>query len=188
MGDGKLILENDWKKRDDSTPATPATPAAPAAGQPAIAVDADWKNQANAEKERLAAEEQKNAAAGGKGKGGKRELPEADFQTLVSTLMSQALLYMGAFPDPSTGRAVISLEYAQLHIDLLGVLEEKTKNNLTPPETEMITQVLAELRQQFVEITQALAQAVREGKIKPGAGGMMTMGGGGPAAGPKLSI
>lgn len=169
MSDSKLIIDGDWKKRDDQ-PAKPATP--PAADANTLAVDSDWKNQAAAEKERLAAAEQK------KGPRSQEELPVADFQTLLSTLVSQALLYMGAFPDPQSGRAVVSLEYAGFHIDLVEVLQKKTVNNLTPEEAEDLKQVLAELRSRFVQLTQVVAQAVKEGKLRPGATS------GGPGTGP----
>ncbi|MFO0493154.1 MAG: DUF1844 domain-containing protein, partial [bacterium] len=103
-----------------------------------LIIDSDWKNQAQAEKDRLAAKEAQAKASAkakqpaglagaigggaGAGAGGPGELPEADFQSLLGTMVTQALMYMGAFPDPETGRAVVSLEYARLHIDLLAVL------------------------------------------------------------------
>jgi hypothetical protein len=178
----KLIIDGDWKKRDDQPKAAPTPAAGPAdAGANKIAVDSDWKSQAAAEKERLASQEQKGSAgAGGRGGAAAREIPPADFQGLMSTLVSQALVYMGAFPDPATGRAMISLEYAGFHIDLLEVLEQKTKGNLTQQESEDITQVLAELRSRYVELQGAVAQAVREGRLgRPGAGGLGGAGGGG---------
>ena len=98
-------------------------------------------------------------------------MPPADFQALVGTMVTQALMYMGAFPDPETGRAIVSLEHARFHIDLLGVLEEKTRNNLTPDEASDMSQALNELRHRFVEIVQAIAQMKKEGKLKPGGPG-----------------
>jgi hypothetical protein len=183
-GAPKLILGDDWKKKDEPAPA--ATPQAPAAGNAGISVDADWKNQAAAERERLAAAEQQKATkGGGGGAAGREQLPEADFQTLLSTMVSQALMYMGAFPDPQTGRAIVSLEYARFHIDLLHVLAEKTKGNLTQQEEKDVQEILAELQGRFVEIAQAVAQAVKEGKIGRGGAGAMGMGpaGGSPGAG-----
>ncbi len=173
-GASKLILGDDWKKKDEPTPAA-AKPQAPAAGNAGISVDADWKNQAAAERERLAAAEQQKAAKAGSA-GGREQLPEADFQTLLSTMVSQALMYMGAFPDPQTGRAIVSLEYARFHIDLLHVLAEKTKGNLTEQEAKDVQEILAELQGRFVEIAQAVAQAVKEGKIGRGGAGAMGMG------------
>ena len=119
------------------------------------------------------------------GEGQPQGLPPADFQALVGTMVTQALMYMGAFPDPETGRAVVSLEHARFHIDLLGVLDAKCKGNLTPEESGDLSQTLNELRHRFVEIVQAVAQMKKEGKLKPaGAGG--TGGGGGMAMGGPL--
>ncbi len=177
----KLILDSDWKKRDE--PAKPAAPAAPASSK--LEVDSDWKSQAHAEKERLAQQETaraEKAAASGSAPGtsagarGKREMPPADFAGLVGSLATQALMYMGAFPDPQTGRAVVSLEYARFHIDLLGVLEEKTRNNISAEESKDLTSVLHELRLRFVEITQAVAQMMKEqaeGKLNVGGAGAL---------------
>lgn len=138
---------------------------------PKLIIDSDWKSQAQAEKDRLAAKEaearSKQPAAGGKqaasgGQGHPQELPKADFQTLVGTLVSQALMYMGAFPDPETGRAVVSLEYARFHIDLIAVLEEKTKGNISTDEAAELKQVVAELRMRYVDLQSAVTKAMAD--------------------------
>src|SRR5687768_12762447 len=129
---------------------------------PKIHIDMDWKAQAQAEKERLSkeAEAKKTApAAAPAGSPGEpqrpagQEPPPADFQTLVSGMISQALLYMGAIPDPQTGQGMIHLELARHYIDLLGVLEAKTKGNLTEEETKLLTQAMHELRLSYVQLT-----------------------------------
>jgi hypothetical protein len=145
--------------------------------QPKIIVDSDWKAQAQAEKERLAAKEaaSKPAADGAKSAAteGSDQMPEqASFAELIHVLATQALLYMGQFPDPSTGQAVVHPELAKLHIDLLGVLEEKTKGNLDATEKEMLQTYLRELRGSFVELSRMIAKAVQDGRIKPQGGGM----------------
>jgi hypothetical protein len=96
---------------------------------PKLIIDSDWKSQAQAEKEKLAAQERERAAkqpaagvAGIPGAAGAAPttpgdpegLPEANFEELIRLLMGQALLYMGAFPDPETGRSYVSLEMARL--------------------------------------------------------------------------
>jgi hypothetical protein len=159
--------------------------------QPKIIIDSDWKAQAQKEKERLAAKEkeaqEKAASRQGSGGGGgvpggapgrgehaDQGMPEPDFQALVGTMVTQALLYMGGFPDPQTGRAIVSLEHARFHIDLLATLEEKTKGNLTEDEAKDLSMAVNELRMRFVEIVKAVAQASKEGRIpRPGAAGPM---------------
>ncbi len=167
---------------------------------PKIVIDSDWKAQAQKEREKLADKERqaKEAAeksrqqqpaipgmpagpqGGDPGTGQPQGMPPADFQALVGTMVTQALMYMGAFPDPETGRAMVSLEHARFHIDLLAVLDAKCKGNVTPEEASDLAQALNELRHRFVEIVQAVAQMKKEGKLKPGgmgSGGGMGMGG-----------
>lgn len=157
--------------------------------QPKLIIDTDWKAQAQAEKERLSAQAPAKPAAGPAAKPAVPTAPgagpaapgveddqglpaEAGFQDLVSLLVTQALVYLGAFPDPKTGQAMVSLEYAKLHIDMLGVLEEKTKGNLSEPEAKLLNRAVGELRMEFVEVAKAVQQAIAQGKIKP-----QTMGG-----------
>ncbi len=159
--------------------------------EPKIIVDSDWKSQAQAEKDRLAAKAQESKpkssdpAAGHPGPGDEHP---ADFLELIRLLASQALLYLGAIPDPQTGRAILAPDMARFNIDLLGVLEEKTKGNLSEEESKILTSTLYELRLQYVEISRAIDKAIAEGRIKemPGKPGMGVMSTGpGPAgAGP----
>ena len=131
--------------------------------QPKIIVDDDWKSQAQAEKEKLA--EQSKADEGAPKPG---ELPEKiGFTDLVRMFATQALMYMGAFPDPQTGKAVVALDVAKMNIDLLGVLEEKTKGNLDKDEQSLLDESVVALRSQFVEITRMIDQAQAEGRIGP---------------------
>ncbi|MDQ7012578.1 MAG: DUF1844 domain-containing protein [Planctomycetota bacterium] len=149
--------------------------------QPKIIIDDDWKAQAQAEKAKLAEKEREKAAGAPAGTSG--EAPAAGavpgqqekigISDLVQMLASQALMYMGAVADPQTGKAVVSPPMAQAHIELLGVLEEKTKGNLTDDESKMISGITHELRMQFVELTKAIEQAVKEGKITMGPDGEM---------------
>ncbi len=163
--------------------------------QPKIIVDTDWKSQAQAEKERLAqksaaskpaakpaaGESQQSGIPGGPpGPGDKVGLPD-----LISLLVTQALSYLGAFPDPKTGQAMVSLELAKVYIDMLGVLQDKTKGNLSEEEDQLLSRTVSELRLEFVEISKVVEKAVAEGKVrKVGAGG----GQGGPGiSGPGMS-
>ncbi len=130
--------------------------------QPKIIVDDDWKSQAQAEKAKLA--EQARASEAAK----QGDLPEKlGFSDLVRLFATQALMYLGAFPDPQTGRAMVALDIAKLNIDLLAVVEEKTKGNLSAQEKEMLEGTLHELRLQYVEIARAIQTAADEGRIAP---------------------
>jgi len=98
------------------------------------------------------------------------------------------LQYMGAFPDPETGRAVVAPPYAKLHIDLLGVLEAKTKGNLTPEEVKEIGEILTELRLRYVEISKAVTKMIAEKAAKGGTSAAMPPMVGGPSMGAPPAI
>lgn len=128
---------------------------------PKIQIDSDWKAQAQAEKQKLAEKAKEAPSASPGAAAGQRrpgagaaagELPPADFQTLLSTMATQALFALGAFPDPRTGQRVAHLDLARHHIDMLGVIEEKTKGNLGEEEADALTTTLYELRQRYVQI------------------------------------
>lgn len=176
------------------------------ADEPKLIIDTDWKAQAQAEKERLAEKSKpspapKQAGPMGAVAGNPAAAPGADegefnedgvptgppgeikFQDLVGLIASQAMQYMGFFPDPQSGQAVVSIEYAKLHIDMLGVLETKTKGNLSEQEQKYLNKVLGQLRMEFVEISKAVMKAMQEGRVRQvGPGGVAappgTMGGG----------
>lgn len=151
--------------------------------QPKIIVDDDWKSQAQAEKEKLA--EQSKADTGEPKPG---ELPEKiGFTDLVRMFATQALMYMGAFPDPQTGKAVVALDVAKMNIDLLGVLEEKTKGNLDEEEKSLLDESVVALRGQFVEITKMIDKAQAEGRIGPD-GTLRDPGGPGGGGAPDLGL
>lgn len=143
--------------------------------QPKLIVDSDWKSQAQAEKQRLAEKEAAQAA--------QAKEREPAFEDIVSFLTQNAMMYMGYFPDPETGQAMVALDYAKIYIDLMGILETKTKGNLTPTEAEFLTKTAADLRAGFVQLQSAVAKAVAEGRIKPRAPGAPM--GAGPMPGPK---
>lgn len=136
--------------------------------QPKIIIDSDWKQQAQAEKAKLAAQEkareEQKKPSGAPGEDDPNR--PIDFHDLVRMLATNALMYLGAFPDES-GRAMLAPDMAKAHIDMLAVLETKTKGNLTEDEESSLKGVLTELRLQFVEVSKAIAKAIQEGKIKP---------------------
>ena len=135
-------------------------------------IDTDWKKQAQEEKKRLAEEQAKrsappaspaaptagpSAAAPTAGRGGatasargQREIPAASFSTLVQTALTQALFYMGELG--SQGPEGINLDMAKHQIDTLGVLEEKTKGNLTADEQRVLDAALYETRMRYVSV------------------------------------
>lgn len=155
----------------DETPSNP----------PKLIIDSDWKSQAQAEKEKLAAKEAEKAKAAPSAAGATagpaatgehpQQLPPPDFQALLGTLVSQALMFMGYQADPETGRPIVSLEYAKFHIGLLEEFQRKTKGNLTQQEETDFNQVISELRMRYVELSQAIAKMYAAQLAKGGGGG-----------------
>ncbi len=136
---------------------------------PKIQIDSDWKAEAQREKEKLAeqakarqAEQAKTTTGAAGGEAGPadapRELPPATFETLMAQLTTQALMAMGGMADPRTGQPVLQLDIARHHIDMLGVLEEKTKGNLSEEETRTLATTLYELRGRYVQVANAARQ------------------------------
>jgi uncharacterized protein DUF1844 len=77
---------------------------------------------------------------------------DLSFTTFVVSLASSAAIHFGDLPDPNTGQpAEVNLEGAAQMIDILALLEEKTRGNLTLEERQVLDQVLYELRLRFVE-------------------------------------
>jgi hypothetical protein len=136
--------------------------------KPQIHVDSDWKREAQAERERLAEAERQQADSG---QGGADGVPEADMTAIIRMIATQAIMYLGGIPDPETGRAVLIPEYARYHIDLLEVLENKTKGNLSEEESKELGALLHELRLRFVEIMGSVSKAMKEKEAQGQDGG-----------------
>lgn len=81
------------------------------------------------------------------------ELPRTDFSTFVLSLSHSALVHLGDAPSPDGAARTPNLVLARQTIDLLEILSEKTKGNLTGEEERLLEHVLYELRMRFVEVT-----------------------------------
>lgn len=85
----------------------------------------------------------------------------ASFINFLTTLASQAAAALGAMPHPATGQRAVDLETGKYWIEVLGMLKEKTKNNLHPKEAEIFDGLLSDIRMQYVQI-----QRMAEEKLK----------------------
>jgi len=77
--------------------------------------------------------------------------PEITFGTFVVGLSTQALMHLGEIPDPQAGGMAQDLPAAQQLIDIIGMLQEKTRGNLDHDEQALIDAVLFDLRMKYVE-------------------------------------
>ncbi len=78
--------------------------------------------------------------------------PDEGFETLVSYLSTTAMFQLGALPGPSGERIPADMPNARRTIELLEVLQRKTRGNLTPDESRLLEDVLYELRMSYLEI------------------------------------
>ncbi len=78
------------------------------------------------------------------------DLLKLDFSIFLMSIIESAHIHLGDVPGPD-GHRERNLELAQHNIELLALLEEKTKGNLTGPEESLLMRALEELRQRFSE-------------------------------------
>lgn len=118
-------------------------------------VDESWKEQAEREK--------RTVGAGGEHQVGARQapeaggapqtdegLPEARFDLFLQGLAMEALIGLGDAPHPVSRKQEANLPHAKYLIDLLGILEEKTKGNRTVDEDRLLSDVLYQLRMRYL--------------------------------------
>ena len=79
------------------------------------------------------------------------------FTAFVLSLAQTAAVHFGDVPDPMSGAKEANLPAAQQMIDILALIEEKTRGNLTAEERQLLDQVLYELRLRFVQTAQGPA-------------------------------
>ena len=78
-------------------------------------------------------------------------LPEINFATFIISLNASALVHLGVLDDPASGKKVKNLAMGKQTIDILSMMEEKTKGNLTTEEENMLKNILYDLRIIYVK-------------------------------------
>ena len=128
-------------------------------------VDESWKEQAEREKQTVTtgtagspASPSPSPAAGhvpSPEPEPQKEGPQARFDLFLSGLVMEAFIALGDMPHPSTRRQAVNLPQAKYLIDLIGVLEEKTKGNLSVDEDKLLKDALYQLRMRYLTKAQA---------------------------------
>jgi len=123
-----------------------------------IIIDEDWKQQAQKEKEILAAQEKTEKEKTGKeeapqDKSRHGPLPKGDFAALVSMLVTQALFALGMLQVEGQEGKEPDLELAKYSIDMLEAIGEKTKGNLTKEEEKVLENTLGQVRMAYVKVS-----------------------------------
>ena len=117
-------------------------------------VDESWKEQAEREKHSPAPPSGTASAQEPSGaQTPRREAegpPEARFDVFISGLAMEALIALGEMPHPVTRKQTANLPHAKYLIDLLGLLEEKTKSNLSADEEKLFKDALYQLRMRYL--------------------------------------
>ncbi len=120
-----------------------------------IIIDDDFKSQVAAEKEALKKEaETAPPDAGEQPSAQPTQMPPASFELLVSTFATEAMMALGQFPNPVTNELSVSPDHASYAIDMLAMLKDKTKGNLSDAEETMLIDVLHQLRMAFIAVKQ----------------------------------
>jgi len=106
-------------------------------------IDESWKDSVDEEKHKQGPDAAKPAPG---------NIPrfELNFNTLVSSMAMEALIFLGELPNPATNKKEENLEQARYAIDMLSILKEKTKGNLTAEEANAMDNILYELKTKFV--------------------------------------
>jgi len=134
MEDEKGFVIKDRRRFDDSGQARPEAPGEEAAKP----------QEAKPEAKGAAPEPEKPGVQG------QASLPDLNFSTFVFSLGTSAMVHFGDFPDPVTKKAERNLEAAKQTIDILGILKDKTKGNLSDEEDRLLESLLYELRMRYV--------------------------------------
>lgn len=110
--------------------------------EPTLHIDDDWKAQAQAEKQKLAQSVETESG---------RPMPDAEFAALVQLIAMQAVIGLGGFAGPGGQEIPPNLDAAKHHIDMLDMLEQKTRGNLTDDEKRLLDTTIHQLRMAYVD-------------------------------------
>src|ERR1044071_4592078 len=91
-------------------------------------------------------------------------------QRFIEFVMMQAqnaALFLGQIPNPQTGKGEVNLELAKMFIDQLGMIQEKTRGNLTNEETAVLRNTLSNLQMAFVEVSKEMREGKAESSAPP---------------------
>jgi hypothetical protein len=103
-------------------------------------------------REAVSPETQQSAAAAERANEARHDaLPEIDFSTFVISLSTQALMHLGEIANPLSGKVETDVPVAKQMIDILGMLKDKTRSNLSASEDRLMEDILFDLRMKYVE-------------------------------------
>ena len=86
------------------------------------------------------------------------------FSYVVQTFKSSALISLGKTRNPMTKKVDINLEQAKYYLDIIAMLQKKTKNNLSEYEKQMLTNNLSEVKMSLIEVKQSVEYVDKNSK------------------------
>ena len=121
-------------------------------------VDEDWKNRVTQEKQHdevQVAPSEQGVSEGGSApsvdaSADQQEPLQATFERFITSLAIEGLMALGEMPQPVTRKKEVNVAQAKYLIDLLGILEEKTKGNLNVDEQRLLSDALYQLRMRYM--------------------------------------
>ncbi len=90
------------------------------------------------------------------------KLPPVDFTNFILSLSTSALLHLGEIKNPTTGEIEPDVKLARHTIDLIELLQDKTKGNLTEEESKLFENMLHDLRMRYVSATSKKEEAAKK--------------------------
>ena len=144
-GASKPILDEGQQEEN----VKPASKAAAASAVSAQAASAQQQAAAQQAAQAAAIENAYNQASAASPQAG---LPQASFMALLNMLAVEAAMHLGLMESEPGVRTPVDLEAARHMVDMIGMLQEKTRGNLSAEEANVLEQVLADLRMQYVTL------------------------------------
>lgn len=122
-------------------------------------IDEDWKSQVDAEREAAKQQPpQPEPEPSPEQPSARGVWPEPSLALLATTLATQAMSALGFVPHVVTGKTTVDLPQAKHFIDTLAMLEEKTQGNRTADESEVLENILHELRIGYIAVSERSAK------------------------------
>ena len=153
----RRLFNPDGTPRDvppEEKPETKPAPTPEPASAPTVAAEASASTQSTQPQAATAAAHEADQPD-------EDELPDAEnpagFANFIMSIASNAASSLGMMEHPVTHKREVDLELAKHWIDILGMLERKTKGNLAPQEEKILESLLADLRMQYVSLTSSVS-------------------------------
>ncbi len=151
----KIIVDSDWKEQVAKEKAAAVAADAAEAAEEEVQGSVEEGSVGEGSGTSVPGSEDETSAVGDPVEGGAPErpaLPPPSFEILISMLFTQAISALGQMPNPVDGQTSVDKAMAKHSIDMIEMLETKTKGNLSDDESKMLGEALHALRMAYVGI------------------------------------